>query len=105
MRGGDRLAASINAAGFVVLVDRGELVARGFEGLAGPDKQNPRPVAAERGCFSSLPLPRRARGVERRNAKGLNHAPRLPVKVMHFAPRVSHASPRVSRRRLNRADA
>ncbi len=63
VRGGDRLAALIDAACFVVLVDRGELVARGFEGLAGPEKQNPRPVAAERGCFSkSAAAPTSPRG-------------------------------------------
>ncbi len=69
VRGGDRLAALIKAAVTRDLVDRGELVARGFEGLAGPEKQNPRPVAAERGCFSHLPPTGRARTVKRRNAR------------------------------------
>lgn len=69
VRGGDRLAALIKAAVTRDLVDRGGLVARGFEGLAGPDKQNPRPVAAERGCFSHLPPTGRARTVKRRNAR------------------------------------
>ena len=86
MRGGDRLAALINVACSRDLVDRGELVARGFNGLAGPGQAKPPPGCRRTGVlFSSLPLPQRAQGVERRNARGLNHAPPTHVKVMRFA--------------------